>query len=191
MKVLFTFLLLLTCWSFSNAQNFEYNVSAKQPYGKLNPGAPAQSADYAELIGMSTCKSVSRLDQTTWSDTVQMKWVFKYIMNGNGVQDETFKEDGTHSGSIRQYNVDSSAWYVHYYTSAKSSPQLPAWSGNREGTKIILYKDQKAPNGFDGYYKIVFSDISQDSFNWTGSWVSKDESVVYPTWRIYCKKEQE
>ena len=191
MKVLFTSLLLLTCWSISKSQTFNYNPSSDQPYGKLNPDAPKNTADYAELIGSSTCKSVSRLDPTTWSDTVNMKWVFKYIMNGNGVQDETSKEDGTYSGSIRQYNADSSAWYVHYYTSSKASPQLPAWSGNREGTKITLYKDQKAPNGFDGYYKIVFSDISEDSFNWSGAWVSKDESVVYPTWRIYCNKDKD
>ncbi len=74
-------------------------------------------------------------------------------MNGMAVQDETWKVDGTHSGSIRQYNADSSRWYVHYYSASSAVNTLPAWEGNKnENGKIILYRKQRAPNGMDGYY---------------------------------------
>lgn len=180
-------LLLVLHTTFLFAQ-YEYDASDKYPYGKLNPNAPKEVGDYQLMIGTCDCKSVSRIDQTTWADTVQMKWTFKYIMNGWAVQDETLKADGAHSGSIRQFNADSSSWYVHYYSSKAASSPLSSWAGGNQDGKILLYKDQTAPNGTEGNYRIIFDKISSKGFNWVGAWTTKDESVVYPTWRIYCTK---
>ncbi|MEM6806058.1 MAG: hypothetical protein AAF696_31965, partial [Bacteroidota bacterium] len=113
---------------------------------------------------------------------------FKYIMNGLAVQDETVKEDGTYSGSIRQFNTDSAHWYVHYYSSASTPAPLPTWKGGKEEDKIILYMEQKAPNGAEGFYKVSFSDISEEGFHWLGEWVDKGETFSFPTWKISCKK---
>jgi hypothetical protein len=168
---------------------YNYEPSAAHPFGMANPAMPAEFADFALLIGECACKSISRIDQNTWADTVGMTWRFKYIMNGMAIQDETLKEDGKHAGSIRQYIPDSTKWYVHYYSSATPSTTLPAWEGNasKDGD-IILYRDQKAPNGMEGNYKITFSNISIAGFNWLGEWVTKDESISYPTWKIFCRK---
>lgn len=174
---------------FVAAQDFPYNPSTQNPYGLLNPKAPKQTADFKELIGSSQCQSVARIDQNTWADTVQMIWDFKYIMNGYAVQDETFKFDDSFAGSIRQYSQDSARWFVHYYsTTGSPTPVLSAWEGNRDGDKIVLYREQAAPNGMEGFYKITFSDISDKGFNWLGEWVDRAESFSYPTWKIYCKK---
>ncbi len=183
-------LLLFSIISFSNlTAQYNYESTDEYPYGRLNPEAPKQTADYAPIIGRCECKSVARLNQTTWADTVMMQWTFKYIMNGMAVQDQTLKADGVHSGSIRQYNTDSSSWYVHYYSTSAATPILSAWSGNKaENGDIVLYKDQPAPNGMEGFFKIVFSNITEKGFNWTGAWVDKTESITYPTWRIYCDK---
>ncbi|HCT53346.1 MAG TPA: hypothetical protein DF712_12910, partial [Balneola sp.] len=76
------------------------------------------------------------------------------------------------SGSIRQFNADSSKWYVHYYASASASPALPVWEGSKvEENKIVLYRRQAAPNGTDGYYRLTFYEITDESFNWVGEWV--------------------
>ena len=185
---LFLTFLLVTC--IASAQ-YAYDASEKYPFGQLNPEAPKETADYAPLIGTCICKSVARLDPNTWADTVMMDWTFKYIMNGLAVQDQTLKEDGSHSGSIRQYNADSARWFVHYYSSATPTPTLSAWEGNlNEDGDMILYKDQTAPNGMEGFYKIVFSEITNEGFNWTGAWVDKSESITYPTWRIFCRKKE-
>ena len=170
---------------------YAYEPSDKFPFGQLNPEAPKQTADFEPLIGTCTCKSITRLDQNTWADTVIMDWTFKYIMNGMAVQDQTLKEDDLHSGSIRQFNEDSARWYVHYYSSSSATPTLSVWEGNpNEKGEIILYKDQKAPNGMDGFYKIVFSNITKKGFHWTGSWVDPTETFIYPTWRILCLKKE-
>lgn len=176
-----------------NAQEYnQYEPSKKNPYGQPNPKAPAQIIDYALMIGTCDCSSQSRNPDQTWADPVPMTWTFKYIMNGMAVQDETLKADGAHSGSIRQYRADSARWFVHYYSSASPTPILPAWEGNKREKehKIVLYRDSPAPNGTAGDYRLTFSEITQDGFKWIGEWVDKTESVVFPTWKIDCKKRK-
>ncbi len=187
-------LFLLGLFSLSlNGQDLSlhpYESSAKNPFGLPNPEAPEQIKDYAPLIGECRCKSVTRLPDQTWGDTTAMTWRWKYIMNGYGVQDETFKDDGTYAGSIRQYNTDSAAWYVHYYSFPGVPNTLPSWKGGKtDESTMILYRDNTAPNGMPGYYRITFFDISKEGFNWAGEWVNKDETIVYPLWNLFCKKK--
>jgi len=171
---------------------FDYEPSVEYPFGQANPEAPIQISDWAPLIGECDCQSVSRNADQTWAEPVPMLWRYKYILNGKAVQDETLKADGTHSGSIRQYNADSSRWYVHYYSSSASTPSLGTWEGNlNEDGQIILYKPQAAPNGMDGFFKITFYDISDEGFKWLGEWVSLDESFKFPTWKIDCRKRSQ
>ncbi|MEO0572477.1 MAG: nuclear transport factor 2 family protein, partial [Bacteroidota bacterium] len=125
----------------------------------------------------------------TWAEPVDMLWRFKYIMDGMGIQDETLKADGKHSGSIRQFIPDSTRWYVHYYNSGTPTTLLPVWEGNKnEEDKIVLYREQKAPNGMDGFYRLSFYDMTEEGYKWVGEWVNSTESVVFPTWKIDCKK---
>ena len=176
--------------SFTSFAQYNFEPSEAFPYGLPNPNAPEQIKDFQPMIGKCNCKSENRKVDGSWNDPVDMTWTFKYIMNGWGVQDETLKMDGGHSGSIRQFNADSSRWYVHYYASKSNSPILPTWEGNKkEDGKIMLYRDQKAPNGMEGYFRLTFYDMSDTGYKWIGEWVSKDESIVYPTWKIDCKKD--
>ena len=181
-------LLLLVLFVFT-----QYSLSAQetppQDYGKMHPDAPAQLKDYQEMIGLCSCKSVRRNADGTWPDSVGMSWQFRYMLGGYGVQDESWKEDDTFSGSVRQYNSDSSKWVVTYFSSG--NPPIPSgfWTGaEREGDKIVLYRPQQAPNGMDGYSRLQFYDISETGFKWIGEWVSQNESVVFPFWKINCKK---
>lgn len=189
MKHTTTLLLLFSIVSFS--QN-DYSLSQTNPYGLPNPEAPVQIKDYEALIGKCNCKSVSRNQDQTWADPVDMTWEWKYIMNGMAVQDETIKADGKHSGSIRQFIADSSKWYVHYYSSGSPTTTLPTWEGSKtENESIVLYRDQKAPNGTDGWFRLTFYDISDLGYKWVGEWTDKTEKIVFPTWKIDCKKAVE
>ena len=170
----------------TNAQ-YDYEPSKENPFGKLNPKAPKQTADFAPMIGECDCKSTTRKQDGTWNEPIDMVWKFKYIMNGMAVQDETTKSDGKHSGSIRQYSKDSTRWYVHYYASASVSTELRVWEGNKnKDGNIVLYRNSPAPNGTEGDYRLTFSNITNKGFDWVGEWVNKTETIVYPTWRISC-----
>ncbi|MCO6512122.1 MAG: hypothetical protein J5I65_15155 [Aridibacter famidurans] len=160
-------------------------------FGTPAADAPPQVRDYDELIGMSDCKSVSRGADGTWAEPVDMLWTFRYELGGTAVRDETRRADGFYAGSIRQFNPDDDAWYVHYYSTLGKPPaRLPAWKGGRKGNEITLLTEQKAPNGTDGFYRIRFYDISEKGFNWLGSWTSRDGSFVFDTWKIECVKRE-
>ena len=167
----------------------KYEVSKANPFGKYNPKAPKQLQDYKDLIGECNCKSTSRKPDGTWNDEVDMIWRWKYIMNGFGVQDETLKADGAHSGSIRQFKADSSKWYVHYYASKVPSTTLSTWTGNKnKDGNIVLYREQKAPNGTDGFSRLTFYDINDSGYKWVGEWVDKYKTTTHAFWKIECKR---
>lgn len=191
MKYFICLFFFLAIYSYAISQNsrFTFDASPEYPFGLPNPEAPPQITDWSEMIGECDCLSIKRNQDGSWSDSTAMIWRFSYIMNGFGVQDETLKNDGIHSGSIRQFSADSARWYVHYYSSGSAVASLPAWEGNRiDDQTIVLYKPQTAPNGMDGFYKISFTEISKEGFNWLGEWVNIDESIAFPTWKIFCNK---
>jgi hypothetical protein len=182
------FLLFLIIFSSSLCAQNEYKVSKLFPYGKANPNAPEQIKDYEPMIGLCNCKSTTRKQDGTWNDAEDITWEWKYIMNGTAVQDETLKPDGSHSGSIRQFIKDSSRWYVHWYSSKTPTTTFPVWEGNKKEGKIVLYKEQKAPNGTDGFFRLSFYDMTKTGYRWIGEWVDKEETITYPTWKIDCIK---
>ncbi|MCA0154388.1 YybH family protein [Winogradskyella vincentii] len=187
MKPLLIFFMLISFFGFS--QN-EYIPSDTHPYGLPNPNAPEQIKDFHLLIGKCNCESTLRNQDGTWAETQNITWEWKYIMNGMAVQDETIKPDGNNSGSIRQFIADSSKWYVHYYSTNFPTTKLPTWEGNKvSNDSIVLYRDQKAPNGMDGKYRISFYNMNDLGYSWIGEWVDVTEKIVYPTWKIECKRD--
>ncbi|MGB1308339.1 MAG: YybH family protein [Oceanihabitans sp.] len=187
MKLLTTLFLLTTIGLFAQTEN---EASASHPFGKAHKDAPQQIKDYQALIGECNCKSTSRNPDQSWAEPIDMIWRWKYIMNGQAVQDETLKADGKNSGSIRQFSVDSSKWYVHYYTSIRSTPTLSSWQGKKEKNgNIVLFKEQNAPNGTEGFSRLTFYDISESGYKWVGEWIDKTGKVTFPFWKIDCKRE--
>ena len=182
--------LLLLLASITSFAQYNYGVSKEFPFGKANPEAPQQIKDYQAMIGACNCTSVSRKPDGSWAEPVDMTWTWKYILNGMAVQDETLKADGSHSGSIRQYIADSSRWYVHWYSSKTPSTTFPVWEGNKKEGKIVLYREQKAPNGMDGYYRLTFYDMNNTGYKWVGEWTDKEENIIYPTWKINCVRQK-
>ncbi len=190
MKTTSLLVFLLLVFPLFTMGQYAYDSSSEYPFGLPNPEAPQELLDFAPLIGECDCISVSRNADQSWGEPIDMTWRFKYIMNGLGVQDETLKADGKHSGSIRQFVKDSTRWYVHYYSSNAPSTVLPAWEGNKgENGDIVLYREQKAPNGLDGFYRLTFSEIQASGFKWIGEWVNTEETITYPTWKIDCTKK--
>ena len=190
MKLFFFVLFCISIHTTSSQDSyFKYSVSNENPFGKINPKSPKEIQDYKGLIGKCNCISVRRNKNGSWSKPQKMTWNWKYIMNGTAVQDETLKEDGSHSGSIRQYDTKKQQWNVHYYSSAFVSSKLSVWTGNKtkEG-KIVLFKNHKSPKGVAGFYRLTFYDISKDGYSWVGEWTDLDEKNVYPTWKISCKR---
>ncbi len=184
------FLCFLASIQTAKATEFPYDQSQVQPFGLINPKAEAAVADYSDLIGEWNCQIQIRKDNK-WSPKEAMLWRFKYIMNGLAVQDETLKQGGVHTGSIRQYDLESKQWQVHYYSLVKNKStndgSLPVWVGGKQNNKLVFKRQQPATDGTVGFYRLTFFDIEMTGFKWEGAWVNEDASVVYPTRRIACK----
>lgn len=179
------FILFAFCSTLCFGQ-YDYDVSKAHPFGQPNPEAPEQIKDFEPMIGLCNCKSTTRKQDGTWNAPEDITWEWKYILNGTAVQDQTLKPDGAHSGSIRQFVKDSSRWYVHWFSAKTPSTKFPVWEGNKKDDKIVLYKEQKAPNGTDGYFRLTFYDMSKSGYKWIGEWVDTTGTVVFPTWKIDC-----
>ena len=78
--------------SFTAFAQYDYEPSEAFPYGRPNPEAPQEITDFHPLIGKCNCTSTTRKQDGSWNDAVDMTWVFKYIMNGMAVQDETLSQ---------------------------------------------------------------------------------------------------
>ena len=189
MKQLVLLITMLAASTTAVFSQYEYEPSAAYPYGRPNPEAPKEIKDYQELIGSCSCTSTLRNKDGNWAAPEKMTWTWRYIMNGMAVQDMTLKEDGGHTGSIRQFIADSAKWYVHFYSNKGPTTTLPTWEGNRIDDTMVLYKDSPAPNGMEGDYRLTFSNITKSGYDWAGEWVSKDGTIVYPTWKIVCTKD--
>lgn len=189
MKKINLLLIFIFSSSFLFAQ-YSNDVSRTLPYGQAHPEAPKEIKDYQALIGKCNCKSTSRKQDGTWNTAIDMTWEWRYIMNGKALQDMTLKEDGAHSGSIRQFNTETKKWMVHYYASNSVPETLPAWKGSKiEDGTIVHYRERKAPNGTEGYFRLTFYDINEEGYKWVGEWVDKTEKIIYPTWKIECKRD--
>lgn len=193
--ILFFLLLVLISSNTSTAQSKEDlapNIAtASNPYGKVNPSAYPEVRDYESLIGTCDCKVTLRLPDGTWSDSVGAIWDFKYILDGTAVQDEIWREDGVAASGVRTFNPDSARWSVTYYASVGQPINPLVWEGGKKEDKIVLKRPQKAPNGFDGFSRLTFYDISEEGFKWKGEWASPDGSIVFPFRYITCKKRKE
>ncbi|MGS2727838.1 hypothetical protein ACU8DI_14610 [Psychroserpens sp. BH13MA-6] len=184
-QLLYPIFLLITTIGYSQ---YQYEASDVLPYGKAHPEAPNEVKDFEPMIGTCYCNSTTRKQDGSWTTPEDIIWKWKYIMNGQAVQDETLKPDGSHSGSIRQFIKDSSRWYVHWYSSKTPSATFPVWNGKKEDDKIVLYREQKAPNGKDGFFRLTFYDMSKTGYKWIGEWVDTTETIVFPTWKITCTR---
>ena len=194
MKLSFPLLsfLLLVLPQFVQAQlhveAMQYGRSTAYPFGRPNPEAPAELADFAPMIGTCECWSVQRNPDRSWQDTLDMRWNFHYIMNGYGIQDEVWREGGMYAGSIRQFHPDSGKWVVTFFSYPSVSAKPGVWLGEKQGEDIVLHMPQTAPNGMEGSSRLTFYEISREGYRWKGEWVSKDGSIVYPFWMIGCRK---
>jgi hypothetical protein len=187
MQKLYTTILVLI-FSIFQIQAQKHEPTSANPYGTANPSQPTAFADFAPMIGICDCKSVQRNPDGTWQDTTMIVWKYKYIFNGNAIQDITWKADSTYTSSIRQYQKDSARWVVTFFSYPGVTATPGTWLGGKSGDDIILKQPQKAPNGMDGVSRLTFYDISESGYKWKGEWVSSTGKFVYPFWTINCIK---
>lgn len=177
--------------TFNYEKLMQNEASKKHPYGKPNEKVLPELKDYDKLIGVCNCKSVQYRNGIA-GDTLQLKWRWKYILNGNGVQDDGwFGNDSIQSSftSIRILNPQTKKWHVPFFTpNMRANPQI--WIGGKEGDNIVLKRTQKTQNGGEAESILTFSNITDKGFNWEGKIYIPTKNFTNVFWRIWCIKEK-
>ncbi len=181
------FLLLSACQQTADrAASLRYEPDSRYPFGRPNPEAPPQLAQFAFMIGHNDCRE-ERLnnDSGEW-DSSERTWDAYYYMNGFAIRDGG--RSGVNSnGNIRIYDSATAQWRVSYFSMPNYSSA--EWSGGLEGDRLVLRRPQQAPGTeIDGFSRLTFLNISATGFDWTGEWVSADGSVEFLFWRVSCRK---
>ena len=148
--------------------------------------------EYADLIGICDCKSLSRTNTGQWGDTTNLIWKWEYIMNGKAIQDtgEYYYANKQQSfTSIRVYDSQNNHWYVSYFTPNLTSPPL-TWTGGKEEDQIVLKREDDSQGG-KTVSTLTFSNISKQGFSWEGTLTQLASGTNYTFWKIWCEKRKQ
>ena len=160
-------------------KNIEYEPNVAYPYGRLNPKAPKETAQFGFMIGVFDCvDQVPGPEDGKWikSKTV---WTSKYFLNGFGVQD-TFVNPTTVAMGTRIFDPGKGKWIVNYFQS-QPSYFAGVWEGLKEGENMIMRLERG-----ENENRLTFSQIKKDGFEWIGEIVNGEK--VTPFWKISCKR---
>lgn len=163
-----------------------YDPSTQYPYGRMNPAAPPELAQFEFMIGHNDCEE-ERLNNATgeWVSG-ERSWDAYYYLDGFAVRDSG-QSGGATNGNIRIFDPLAEQWHVTFFSTPTYGTGI--WSGGMVEDRIELEQAQKAPGtNIDGVNRLTFYDISENSFNWKGEWISLNGSTVFPFWRISCHK---
>lgn len=187
LSLLLVMLFLAACQAnLPRVASLSYEPSEQHPFGRANPDAPPELAQFHFMVGENDC-SEQRLNNTTGDWVAGSRtWDGHYFMNGFAIRDGG-TSGATTNGNIRVYDAVANEWVVTFFSAPTYSSST--WRGKMEGENLILRQPQKAPGtDFDGFSTLTFSDVSSQGFDWVGEWISEDGSVVFPFWRTQCQK---
>ena len=140
----FTMSLVITAVSASEerAENLLYEPDGEHPYGRPNPEAPEQLAQFAFMIGQNDCTD-ERLNNSTgeW-DRSTRTWDASYYMNGYAIRDSG-RSGGATNGNIRVFDRGAQEWVVTFFSMPTYGTGV--WRGGMEGDNMVLKLPQKAP----------------------------------------------
>lgn len=192
MKILSTIILIsfsLSCQT-SKKEILQSKKEPSESSEKIYQDTPNALLDFNALIGDCNCKSILRDQTGKWKDTINLKWTWKYIMDGNGVYDEGWYESKGkkhHFSSLRVYDTVNKHWYVSYFTpNLTSIPET--WVGGKIKGDIVLKKQQKNAQGKKESV-LTFFDITTKGFSWEGKIVNEEKNINFSFWKIWCVKE--
>ncbi len=165
----------------SNELPTKYEPSPSYPFGKLNPKAPPETAQFSFMIGEFACDDKVRQSDGTWLESKTV-WNSSYFVNGGGIQDRYWSKQVVASGT-RIFDKKKGKWIVNYF---QTFPTYFAgiWEGKKEGDKMIM----RAPRG-ENESRLTFHNITKDGFDWIGETVAKDGKAS-PFWIISCKRKR-
>lgn len=162
-------------------------------YGKLHPDAPIETASWGRLVGNWHCTQSILLPSGQWVFAGKATWIWKYILDGFGIQDLWIQKfidlpptlvalgrdvAGT---NIRVYDAASGKWNVVWFTNNNNT--MSQFDAFIEGDAIVMKSNSGAQ-----LRQITFHSITDTSFQWKRE-ISDDNGATWKeTFRITGKR---
>ena len=158
-----------------------YEPSPAFPFGRLNPKAPPETAQFSFMIGEFDCNDeIINPQNGKW---VKMKaiWNARYFLNGMAIQDQYWSPPFSTS-NIRIFDSRDKKWKVTFFRMPGYAPG-PAISGQKEGDKLVMRQGTEKQGG-----KYTFFNIRSGGFDWVGENLREGKSSAF--WKSSCKRRR-
>ncbi|MEZ5347098.1 MAG: hypothetical protein R2681_16240 [Pyrinomonadaceae bacterium] len=178
-------LTIFLCISVINGQNnaslsADHEPNPAFPFGRLNPAAPQETAQFSFMIGEFDCvDEIINPQDGKWVKFPAI-WNAKYFLNGQGIIDQYWSPQFSTS-NIRIFDPKEKKWNVTFFRMPGSNSGV--WSGTKEGESMVMRQgtDEKGS-------RLTFSGISDDGFKWIGE--SMTNGNPSPFWKSDCKRRR-
>jgi len=146
----------------------------EQDYGKLNPDAPQELAQFAFLIGPWRCAVKLKREDGSW-ETLEARWEGRFILDGYAIADE-YRMTSRAGGllvlgvNLRAYNPAKKAWSMKWLNALVGSwvDLGPEELGGVQADGQRITYCTKEPVAAHALTRATYSSISGDHFSYRG-----------------------
>jgi hypothetical protein len=189
MRTILTFGVLLLLSGLSIAQNPKpdavwagsYEPNTTYPFGRLNPGAPKETEQFAFMIGEFDCTDEIINPKSGKWVKMPAVWNAKYFLNGYGIQDQ-YWSPAFSTSNIRIFDVKDKKWKVTFFRMPGYSPST-AVSGTKEGGDLVMRVGTEEKGS-----RYTFYNIRDTGFDWVGENLRAGKATKF--WTSTCRRRQ-
>lgn len=155
--------------------------SAQHPFGRLNPDAPEETAQFAFMVGEFDRVDRHLQPDGSWRET-RSEWNASFEMNGYAILDQSRNyETGMVTSNMRIFDKSKGKWVITWF-------KMPGYAsvvaeGEKIGDEIIMQRGDLT-NG----ERYVFHDIADDGYKWKLERYREGQMLV--VWEIICTRRK-
>ncbi len=163
----------------------EYEPDLVHPFGRLNPQAPPEVAQFSFMVGRFQSTEERRRPDGSYERRTAI-WEAKYILNGQAIQD-TYWRSGMAATSIRFFDTERGRWLVNYQAKPGNLFGF-VWEGGMDGDHMVLTATYPNADGDTILSRLTYHDITSDGFRWTSEETNRRTGEHVVDWRITARR---
>lgn len=161
-----------------------YEPSPAYPYGRRNPNAPAELAQFEFMLGANKCMD-EMLQPDGSKQSFPARWNARYFMNGYGIQDHYWTPTEFTTSNLRIFDANTNTWKVTFFSMPGYGSGV--WEGKKEGDDLVMRQITTSDEGKQRESRLTFYQITDQGFEWKAeTWL--DGELVSTGWTSSCKK---
>ncbi|MEM7050264.1 MAG: hypothetical protein AAF604_11430 [Acidobacteriota bacterium] len=163
----------------------DFEPTAEHPFGRPNPRAPEELAQFEFLIGEFDAQVRRRLPDGSWFEEMIL-WQASYILNGHAIQDRTWSDTAA-TTSIRFFDTNQGKWRVSYQAKPGNIFGF-VWEGVKSDDQMVLTSTYPNGDGDAIFSRLTFHDITPTGFEWTSEETNQRTGETLVDWTISARR---